>query len=110
MVKTFSVIVIPQGAGSYCYYAFPSECVQMGCFIDVADRSVVDKFREEFGITEPVTHILSTHKSLPHSGANLSLKQDFPKLEISGSAEGGVPGAAYLREDGDRFGLFNDQV
>ena len=78
--KTFSVVVIPMLADNYSYYIHPTEDIQQGYFVDVADKTAVLKFRKAFGITAPISHILSTHKHFDHTGANHGLKRQFPDV------------------------------
>ena len=53
-IETFSVIVIPMLQDNYAYYIHPADDIQTGRFVDVSDIEAVEKFRSDFGITEPV--------------------------------------------------------
>ena len=72
-MPNFSAIVIPMLNDNYAYYIHPSDNIQRGYFVDVSERMKVVKFRNDFGIFSPVSHIITTHKHHDHSGANLGL-------------------------------------
>ena len=117
-MRNFSLIVIPQHDGdgfmlcpdNYCYYVYKEEDIQEGYFIDACNMQRVNEFRAEFQITKPPKHIISTHRSNYHSGANLAIKEAFSDVEIMGNAAGLIPGVTRFVEDGDRIGIFDDEV
>lgn len=58
----------------------------------------MEKFRKDFGITLPVSNILTTSEAFNRSGANLGLKRAYPNIVIMGGDS--VPGCDNLMEDG----------
>lgn len=104
----FTVIVIPMLEGNYAYYVHPSNNIQAGYLIDVADKSKVDKFLKDFEIDE-ISNIMTTHKNHGKGDANLALKKDWPKVTIIG-AEYGVPGCNHKAGDEDTISMLNGVI
>ena len=69
---------------NYCYYIHATDDIEQGYFVDVAKYDKLVKFRNDFGIKEPVTNILTTHKHFDHAGGNLKVKEMFPDVTIMG--------------------------
>lgn len=92
-----------------CYYIHPSNDIQQGYFVDVADPANVEKFRKDFGVAS-VSNIITTHKHWDHSGGNVALQKSYPGLAVMGGAKDDVPGCTKPVNDGDTFELFGGQV
>ena len=76
----------------------------------MADRNILERFRKDFGITEPVTDVLTTHKHPDYSGANEDLEITYPAMRVSGGLDDKVPGTTRKVHDGDQFPMFDGSV
>ena len=88
----FSVIVIPQAKDNYAYYIYSADNIQNGYLIDVGDSSRVKKFRLDFGIDAPFSHVMTTHSHFENSAGNNALKREFPEMEVLGGKNDDIRG------------------
>ena len=109
-MRTFTVIAIPMPESDYCYYVHPSDDAQKGCFIDVQDSSLVEQFRDDFGIHVPVAMTMATHREAERSGACLGLKRSFPRMVLMGPADDPVVGCTHPIKNGREFTLHRGQI
>lgn len=85
------VYVIPMLSDNFSYYVYKMENLQQGFFVDVSEPHKVKKFMETYQI-QSLTHILTTHKHMDHSGGNVPLSKEWEGLQIIGGANDGIPG------------------
>lgn len=109
-MPNFNVIGIPMYEDNLAYYIHMADDIQKGWFVDTAEIDKVTKFRNDFGITSEVTHILTTHKHYDHAGANKEIKTYFKGVNIVGGKDDNVPGCTVPVKHGDTFDMFDGQV
>ena len=110
----FDVIVIANRGdqnqiSSFTYYVHPTNDIQRGYYIDIADRKTLDKFRTDFRIVSPFRHILTTHTRLEFDPGevNVDLHSQNKELTMIG-VEDDEPKNVIAIKNGDKFTMFGN--
>lgn len=90
------VTIIPQLADNFCYH------ISFGSASILVDCSEPDKVFAYLG-GRSVSHLLTTHKHIDHSGGNAEMKEIIPDLQIVGGKEDNVPACTLAVNNGDTF-------